>query len=60
MGNVYSCIDDFYHCRLREAAGFGLRIRTPYFLLSLNYGFKLDLKEPESRAEFFFSIGQAF
>ena len=40
--------------------GFGLRIRTPYFLLRADYGLKLDRKPGEPLGKFFFSIGQAF
>ena len=60
MGNVYSRIDEFDLSKLREAAGFGLRVRTPYFLLRLDYGFKLDREPAESLGAFFFSIGQSF
>jgi outer membrane protein insertion porin family len=45
---------------LRKSAGTGLRVRTPYLLLRLDYGFKLDRRLGESRGAFFFSIGQAF
>jgi outer membrane protein insertion porin family len=38
----------------------GLRLRTPYFMLRFDYGFKLDRQRGESRGAFFFSIGQAF
>ncbi len=60
VGNVYSRIDDIDLSKLREAAGLGLRVRTPYFLLRFDYGFKLDRAPAESRGEFFFSIGQSF
>jgi len=39
---------------------FGLRIRTPYFLIRFDYGFKLDRRPGETLAKPFFSIGQAF
>jgi outer membrane protein assembly factor BamA len=38
----------------------GVRVRTPWFLLRLDYGLKLDRREGESRGRLFFSIGQAF
>ena len=60
VGNVYEKIEDFDLSSLRSSAGLGLRVRTPFFLLRLDYGFKLDRKPDESRGEFFFSIGQAF
>lgn len=60
VGNVYEKIEDFDLGSLRSSAGLGLRVRTPFFLLRADYGFKLDRKPGESRGEFFFSIGQAF
>ena len=60
VGNVYRQISDFDPFDVRKSAGFGLRIRTPYFLLRADYGLKLDRKQDESRGAFFFSIGQAF
>ncbi len=60
LGNVYDSASDFDPFRLRKSAGFGLRLRTPYFLLRADYGFKLDRQAGESRGAFFFSIGQAF
>ena len=59
-GNVYATVSDFRPWDLRVAAGAGLRIRTPYFLLRLDYGFKLNRRPGESLGAFFFSIGQAF
>jgi outer membrane protein assembly complex protein YaeT len=60
LGNVYERAADFDPFSLRKSAGFGLRLRTPYFLLRADYGFKLDRREGESSGAFFFSIGQAF
>jgi len=60
VGNVYREIRDFDPFDLRSSAGFGLRIRNPYFLLRADYGLKLDRRSDESRGAFFFSIGQAF
>jgi outer membrane protein assembly complex protein YaeT len=59
-GNVYRTVSDFNPFDLRSSAGFGLRVRTPYFLLRGDYGIKLDRKAGESFGEFYFSIGQAF
>ena len=59
-GNVYRHVSDFSLNDLRAAAGFGLRVRTPWFLLRLDYGFKLDRRPGESTGRLFFSIGQAF
>jgi outer membrane protein insertion porin family len=60
VGNVYRGVSDFDPFNVRKSAGFGLRVRTPYFLLRADYGFKLDRKDGESAGAFFFSIGQAF
>ena len=59
-GNVYPRIDAIDLGDLRTSGGFGLRLRTPYFLLRADYGLKLDRREGESEGAFFFSIGQAF
>jgi outer membrane protein insertion porin family len=59
-GNVYSGVGEFGLFDMRTSAGFGLRVRTPYFLLRADYGFNLNRREGEQRGAFFFSIGQAF
>lgn len=60
IGNVYRTVSDLDLFDVRKTAGFGLRVRTPYFLIRADYGFKLDRRVGESRGAFFFSIGQAF
>ena len=60
MGNVYDRWRDFDPASLRSAAGVGLRVRTPFFLLRLDYGMKLGRREGEKAGALFFSIGQAF
>jgi outer membrane protein assembly complex protein YaeT len=60
IGNIYQRPSDISLRDIRKSGGFGLRLRTPYFLLRLDYGFKLDRKPGESMGQFFFSIGQAF
>jgi outer membrane protein assembly factor BamA len=60
IGNVYERIGDFDPFNVRKSGGFGLRVRTPYFLLRADYGIKLDRREGESFGALFFSIGQAF
>ena len=60
VGNVYATVSDFDPLDVRKAAGFGLRVRTPFVLVRFDYGFKLDRRPEESRGAFFFSIGQAF
>lgn len=60
LGNVYQRVSDFAFSDIRKSAGVGLRVRTPYFLLRLDYGFKLDRRPGEGLGRLFFSIGQAF
>ncbi len=60
IGNVYSKVSDFSLADVRKAAGIGLRVRTPWVLLRLDYGFKLDRRTGESLGRLFFSIGQTF
>jgi outer membrane protein insertion porin family len=60
VGNVYARVSDFNPIDVRSSAGIGLRVRTPYFLLRGDLGFKLDRRPGESLTGFFISIGQAF
>jgi outer membrane protein assembly complex protein YaeT len=60
IGNVYAKVSDFSLADVRKSAGFGLRLRTPWVLLRLDYGFKLDRRPGETTGRLFFSIGQAF
>ena len=60
IGNVYSAISDFDLFNVRKAAGFGLRYNSPFVLVRMDWGFKLDRKPGESLSRIFFSIGQAF
>lgn len=60
LGNVYARVADFAPFDLRSAAGLGVRVNTPYVLLSADWGFNLAPRRGESRASIFFTIGQAF
>ena len=60
VGNVFLNVSDFSLTRLRESGGVGARLRTPWFLVRLDYGIPLDRRPGEARGRFFFSIGQAF
>jgi outer membrane protein assembly factor BamA len=60
MGNVFPRTTDFSFTDLREAAGFGVRLRTKWVLVRGDYGFVLDPRPGERRSRFYFSIGQAF
>jgi outer membrane protein insertion porin family len=59
-GNVYDRLSDFKPFDLRSSYGIGLRIRTPYVVLRLDYGLKFSPRPGERRGKFFGSIGQAF
>jgi outer membrane protein assembly complex protein YaeT len=60
VGNVYPTIKEFSLADLRESAGVGIRLRTPWVLLRSDYGWVLDPRSGEKRSRFYFSIGQAF
>ena len=60
VGNVYPTIKDFSFTDLRESAGIGIRLRTPWVVLRSDYGWVLDPRSGEKRSRFYFSIGQAF
>ena len=60
IGNVYDRLADFDITDLRETAGVGIRVRTPWFLVRGDYGVVLDQRPGERRGRFYFSIGQAF
>ncbi len=60
LGNVYPKISNFDPTDIRKTAGFGLRFQTPFILIRLDWGFKLDRRPGESPSQIFFSIGQAF
>ncbi|MBS1830137.1 MAG: translocation/assembly module TamB domain-containing protein [Acidobacteria bacterium] len=59
-GNLSTRVSNFSNSEWRKSAGFGLRLRTPYVLLRVDYGVKLGRRPGESTGQFFFSIGQAF
>jgi len=60
LGNVYAKVNDFDPFDVRESAGFGLRYKTSFVLLRIDWGFKLYRRPGESLSEIFLSIGQAF
>ncbi len=41
VGNVFPHVNDFSLSDMREAAGLGLRLRTPWFLVRVDYGVPL-------------------
>lgn len=60
LGNVYPKISDFDISDIRKTAGVGFRLHTPFVLVRLDWGFKLDRRTGETLSQIFFSIGQAF
>jgi outer membrane protein insertion porin family len=60
IGNVFPTVSDFSLTDLRQTAGVGIRLRTPWLLLRSDYGFVLDPRPGEARSRWYFSIGQAF
>jgi outer membrane protein assembly factor BamA len=59
-GNVFPLSSDLRFSNVRYSSGLGLRLRTPYVLIRVDYGVKLDRLPGERLGKFFFSIGQAF
>jgi outer membrane protein assembly complex protein YaeT len=60
IGNVFTSIEDVDFGALRESAGLGLRVRTPWFLGRADFGWVLDHRPGERRWRLFIGIGQAF
>jgi len=60
VGNVYNTLNVFHPLDLRKDAGVGIRVRTPFVLLRLDYGVNLNRMPGEPGSRLFFSIGQAF
>jgi outer membrane protein assembly complex protein YaeT len=59
-GNVYPHMSDFKPFDVRSSYGVGLRVRTPYVVLRLDYGLKFSPRPGEPHGKIFGSIGQAF
>ncbi|MCI0605651.1 outer membrane protein assembly factor BamA [bacterium] len=59
-GTVFPEVSDFTLEGMREAAGIGIRYKTPIGPLTLDWGYKLDRQSGESPSEFFISVGHAF
>ncbi len=59
-GNVFSRVSAIRLGQLREVAGIGLRYRSPFGPLRLDWGFKLDRREGESLQQLHLGVGYAF
>lgn len=60
IGQVYDNWRDFRVGDLRYTGGIGLRMRTPFFLLRLDYGVVLNRKPGDPFGRLYFGIGQSF
>jgi outer membrane protein insertion porin family len=58
-GNIWQEYDEIPQ-GLRWGVGAGVRLRTPLGSIRLDYGFKLDRREDESKGSLHFAIGEAF
>ena len=58
-GNIWQEYDEIPQ-GLRWGVGAGVRLRTPLGSVRLDYGFKLDRREDESKGSLHFAIGEAF
>jgi outer membrane protein insertion porin family len=59
-GNVYPLVSDMDLGNLRYVAGFGLRYRTAFGPLRVDWGFKLNRRPGESPSEVHLTVGHAF
>jgi outer membrane protein assembly complex protein YaeT len=59
-GNVYPTVQQLSPFDIKPSVGFGLRIRTPYLLLRLDYGINIKPQKGAPRGQFFVTFGQAF
>ena len=59
-GNVFSRVSGIRLGDLREVAGIGLRYRSPFGPLRLDWGFKLDRRPGETRQQLHIGVGYAF
>jgi outer membrane protein insertion porin family len=59
-GNTWASVSQVQWRQLRWGAGLGLRFATPVGPLRLEYGWKLDRQEGESKGELFLAFGNPF
>jgi outer membrane protein assembly complex protein YaeT len=59
-GNVYRLASDFDLAGLRYSAGLGLRYRTAFGPIRVDWAFKLNRRDSESRSHVHLTIGHAF
>ncbi|MFO0753688.1 MAG: outer membrane protein assembly factor BamA [Thermodesulfovibrionales bacterium] len=59
-GNVWRKIEDFDLSGMRYTTGIGIRYTTPVGPFRIDYGYKLNREQGESKGEIHFSLGHAF
>jgi outer membrane protein insertion porin family len=59
-GNVWPKVDDIRFDQIKSTTGAGIRYNTPVGPLRLDYGYKLNREEGESRWALHFTLGHAF
>ncbi len=60
IGNVFSRANDISLASLENAAGFGIRYKTPLGPVRLELGWNLDVPQEERKARFYITIGNVF
>lgn len=60
IGNVFLRTDDISLASLENAAGFGIRYKTPLGPVRLELGWNLDVPQEERKARFYITIGNVF
>jgi outer membrane protein insertion porin family len=60
MGNVFPLVSDLDLENLRYTAGLGLRYRSAFGPIRVDWGYKLNRREKESASRFHFTVGHAF
>jgi outer membrane protein assembly complex protein YaeT len=60
IGNVFVKANDVSLASLKNAAGFGIRYKTPLGPVRLELGWNLDVPKEERKARFYITIGNVF
>ncbi len=60
IGNVFEETKDISLGSLENAAGFGIRYKTPFGPVRLELGWNLDVPQEERKARFYITIGNVF
>lgn len=60
IGNVFTRANDISLASLENAAGFGIRYKTPFGPVRLELGWNLDVPKEERKARFYITIGNVF